>query len=175
MRGIVVPNDLALDPPARRAGADFPWWNRDQARAPMPWTGAPGGGFTDGVPWLPLADDASTRNVAAQRADDTSVLSLYRRLLALRRSVPALHRGDHVPAPTTAPEILVYGRRAGDSMALVTINLSGRTVTTGIGSIDAGARWRPLLSTHDPEPGPWSDGGKLTLRPLEAAVFAPRA
>lgn len=171
--GIVVPNDQAVDPPARLAGPDFPWWNRDQARAPMPWTGAPGGGFTTGRPWLPLPLDAATRNVEAQRADDTSVLAFYRRILALRRGMPALHRGDFERLATTSPSVLAYGRRAGSSTALVAINLSGRAISTKVASIDPGTRWRPVLSTHDPSSGPLTDGGRLQLHSLEAVVFAP--
>src|SRR4029077_5227257 len=63
-----------------KVGAD-----RDRARTPMPWDGSPGGGFTGpGVtPWLPLADPPD-RDVAGQRDDPGSVLSLCRRLLGLR-------------------------------------------------------------------------------------------
>ena len=64
--------------------------DRDRARTPMPWDGSPGGGFTGpGVtPWLPLADPSGPpdRTVAGQRDDPGSVLSLSRRLLALRRA-----------------------------------------------------------------------------------------
>ena len=61
--------------------------SRDRARTPMPWDGSPGGGFTGpGVtPWLPLGD-APLESVAGQRDDPDSVLSLCRRLLALRRA-----------------------------------------------------------------------------------------
>ena len=53
---------------------------RDPERTPMQWDGGPGAGFTTGKPWLRLADDHATRNVAAQATDATSVLALYRRL-----------------------------------------------------------------------------------------------
>ena len=43
----------------------------------MQWDASPGGGFTTGEPWLPLVDPAE-RNVAAQRGDPASLLSLYR-------------------------------------------------------------------------------------------------
>ena len=57
-----------------------------------------------GEPWLPFAPDHARVNVAAQRDDPGSLLSLYRRLLALRRSEPDL-RDRRLPdarAPTTA-------------------------------------------------------------------------
>ena len=78
--------------------------DRDRARTPMPWDSSPGGGFTGpGVtPWLPLAEHPdrallapggttppnppADRTVAGQRDDPGSVLSLCRRLLALRRA-----------------------------------------------------------------------------------------
>ena len=85
MRNLSIPNSEAFDPPARRASFLSPWWNRDQARGPMPWNGHPGGGFTSGRPWLPLAPDFASRNVERQAADPDSVLSFYRRLLQLRR------------------------------------------------------------------------------------------
>ena len=61
--------------------------DRDRARTPMPWDGSPGGGFSGpGVaPWLPMGEHGAV-NVAAQRDDPGSVLSLCRRLLALRRA-----------------------------------------------------------------------------------------
>jgi glycosidase len=66
----------APDPPLDRHG-------RDGARTPMQWEPEPAGGFTDGDPWLPLADPRR-RNVADQERDPDSVLWLYRDLIALR-------------------------------------------------------------------------------------------
>ncbi|HYI80819.1 MAG TPA: alpha-amylase family glycosyl hydrolase [Thermoleophilaceae bacterium] len=66
-------------PPYDRAG-------RDAHRHPMQWNASPRGGFTTGTPWLPLVDPAD-RNVADQRGDPDSLLSLYRDLLSWRRHV----------------------------------------------------------------------------------------
>jgi alpha-glucosidase len=94
------------DPPFDRAG-------RDPHRHPMQWDSSPKGGFTDGEPWLPPVDPAE-RNVADQRRDPQSMLSLCRRLVALRRDlgsrfrtldagegVLAYERGEHVVAVNT--------------------------------------------------------------------------
>jgi alpha-glucosidase len=91
------------DPPLDRAG-------RDPSRHPMQWDAGPHGGFTAGTPWLPAVDPAR-RNVADQRRDPDSTLSLVRSLVALRRrlgaglrwvdaapGVLAYERGDHVVA-----------------------------------------------------------------------------
>jgi len=76
----------------------------------------PGGGFTTGEPWLPLVDPAA-RNVAEQRDDPASMLSLVRELIALRRElgdgfelleaadgVVAYSRGDHTVAINSTSE-----------------------------------------------------------------------
>jgi alpha-glucosidase len=65
---------------------------RDGCRAPIPWDGSELHGWaTD--PWLPFPPETDTRNVAAEVADDHSILHLYRRLLTLRKATPALHLG----------------------------------------------------------------------------------
>jgi len=68
---------------------------RDPERAPMLWLDAPNAGFTtpNATPWLPLQHDWQTENAAAQSQRPRSMLTLYRKLLALRRAEPALHAG----------------------------------------------------------------------------------
>ena len=60
----------------------------------MPWDGSENAGFTTAKPWLPLNADWPTRNVARMAEEPQSILTLYRRLLALRRAHPALSIGE---------------------------------------------------------------------------------
>jgi alpha-glucosidase len=101
-------------PPFDRAG-------RDGSRTPMQWDATPTGGFTTGLPWLPLVDP-ETRNVAAQAADPGSLLSLYRRLIAARRAWPALERGTHRSIFGVAPGVLAWIRELEGERALVVLN-----------------------------------------------------
>ena len=91
---------------------------RDRHRHPMQWDASPGGGFTAGEPWLGLVDPAR-RNVAEQRDDPESMLSLVRELIALRRElgegyelldsaegIVAFRRGRHTVAINTTAEPL---------------------------------------------------------------------
>src|SRR5690606_16899110 len=48
---VAIPDDRLVDPQGLRLGSAF---SRDPCRTPMPWHAEPGGGFTDGRPWLPL-------------------------------------------------------------------------------------------------------------------------
>jgi alpha-glucosidase len=82
---------------------------RDPERSPMLWVEAANAGFTtpDAMPWLPLAADC--KNAEMQRRDAKSMLSLYRRLLALRRQHDTLHAGA-IAEVETEGTVLRYRR-----------------------------------------------------------------
>ncbi len=94
---------------------------RDPERTPMQWDGSlPNGGFTSGRPWLPIGTDTSVR---AQDNDASSMLSLYRRLLALRRENPALVQGA-IENVAAYGDVLTYERRYLDQRLFIALNLS---------------------------------------------------
>ncbi len=99
----------------------FPVAGRDPCRTPMPWSAEPGGGFTEpGVePWLPFGDLAAC-NVADQRHDPGSVLSLCRDLISLRAAVPDLRAGAYASLPGAPDGVFAY--RRGERVA-VALNL----------------------------------------------------
>ena len=98
---------------------------RDPVRTPMPWDDNENAGFSTAEPWLPLHADWPTRNVARMTEDPQSILTLYRRLLALRRDCPALSVGDFVLL-NVEDEILVYERRHEAGRLIVALNLGER-------------------------------------------------
>jgi alpha-glucosidase len=69
------------------------------------------------------------------------MLRLYERLLALRRSSPALRAGSWEPRDAGAG-CLAYERRAGRDRKLVALNLTGRPC-----AVELGERARVVLST----------------------------
>jgi alpha-glucosidase len=107
---------------------------RDPERAPMLWVNAPNAGFTtpEATPWLPIEADWATKNAAVQRADAKSMLTLYRRLLALRRQHDTLHAGA-IADVVAEGEVLRYRRVAlaeGESTDFqVLLNLGSEIVT----------------------------------------------
>ncbi|WP_129793007.1 alpha-amylase family glycosyl hydrolase [Sphingosinicella sp. CPCC 101087] len=100
-------------------------FGRDPARTPMPWDGSENAGFSTATPWLPLNPDCEERNVARLSADPASILNLHRRLIALRRSHPALNRGDYVHAHVEG-DLYAYERRSGDERLLIGLNFGHR-------------------------------------------------
>lgn len=132
----------------------------------MQWDASPQAGFTtaDAVPWLPLAPDAASVNVAAQAEDPDSLLSLTRRLVELRRSHPALAVGDFVTFGETPDGSYAFRRVAAASAVTVALNLTGAPVT--IPGVESG---RVLIGTHRSREGE-AVGGALALGPNEAVV-----
>ena len=96
---------------------------RDAERTPMPWDDSPLAGFTTGKPWLPLGADHKERNVALLEQDQHSILRLYRKLIALRRSNPVLVSGK-LQAITAESNLLRYERSGSGERLLILLNLS---------------------------------------------------
>jgi alpha-glucosidase len=100
---------------------------RDPERTPMQWNARRNAGFTSGAPWLPLACDCASVNVETQQHDPGSMLTLYSRLIALRRGEAALEVGRFELLDADG-DVLAYVRRGrkGESSFLVALNLGSR-------------------------------------------------
>jgi alpha-glucosidase len=107
----VVPRERRVDP-----------GGRDGCRAPIPWEASPPHGW-GAKPWLPWAPEPAERSVETERADPSSILHLYRRLLAARRGSPALQAGSWT-ALEARPGVLAYRRDSGDDRRVVAVNFS---------------------------------------------------
>jgi len=121
---VTIPPDRVRDPQdLRQPGLGI---GRDRSRTPIPWDASAYAGFSSVDPWLPLNDDWRVRNVATQLRDSSSLLSLYRSLLALRRSHHALSIGDFTLIDS-AHDVLAYVRRHSGECLLIAMNLSDQT------------------------------------------------
>jgi alpha-glucosidase len=89
----------------------------------MRWDASPSGGFTSGEPWLPMGPDIATRNVALLKANDKSLIALYRSLTALRRSEPLLETGAQVPL-RSRNDVLAFKRTNGAEHLLIALNMT---------------------------------------------------
>jgi alpha-glucosidase len=156
-----VPVDVPRDPVARLTpgiGA-----GRDPERSPMRWTSAVHGGFCrpDVTPWLPVGRLAV--NVADQDGDPDSMLTLYRSLIALRRTESALSVGSYVPV-RAADGVLAY--RRGPLLVALNLGASPRTVAVDGGVVEVGTFADRMGS---------SVGAELTLRGDEGVVIRTEA
>ena len=169
MIDVDIPRDEIVDPPALRAGPDFPWYDRSRCRTPMQWQPGPGAGFTAGRPWLRLAPDADRRNVAVQLSEPDSVLAAYRRLLAFRRTAPALRTGSMERLPNADPDVLTWTRSGNGQRLLVVVSFVGEPRRVDLGSVPGGP-WLSRVGTHREPATPAADG-TLFLRADEAVIL----
>jgi alpha-glucosidase len=163
---VMIPPDAVQDPwEKNEPGLGL---GRDPERTPMPWDRSRHAGFTSGRPWLPLDPAAERRNVASLSDDPRSILSLYRRLIALRRRCAALSAGSYSPVPAEG-DVLAFERRHQDERMLVALNLGPESASLALP--DAFRGGRILLSTDL-----GSEGGtvasELRLRSDEGVIVS---
>ena len=93
---------------------------------------------------------------------------LYRQLLELRRSHPALAIGDYEPI-TASGDLLAYVRHLGDQRFLIALNFGASPCALSLDTIMA--RGRVVLSTHMDRADDLCVG-KVSLRANEGVIVA---
>jgi alpha-glucosidase len=156
-------------PPARVVDLD----GRDPERAPLPWAppsvAGEGAGFTTGIPWLPLVQEAERLNVVTQAKDPFSTLTFARRLTRLRRELGALQGGAQ-RSVDAAPELFCFTRELDDERFLVALNFTSSDVPLALRE-DLGRTALVELSTDlTREPGE-VELGDLALGPDEGLLL----
>jgi alpha-glucosidase len=136
---------------------------RDPSRTPMQWDESANAGFSLAQPWLPIEPNHQDHNIALLRRDPRSILSLYRRLIELRRAHPALHRGA-ARVISSDHNVLTFERTMDDKRIVVMLNFSpdARPMPAS-----TAVRHRILLSTHMDREG---TGAINELRGNEGAI-----
>ena len=109
-------------------------YNRDNARTPVQWNAGTNAGFTTGTPWLMVNPNYTQINVESQLHDDYSVLSYYKKLIALRKE-PAYQEtivyGDVIPYLEDTHNLMAYYRK-GDKTLLVIGNYQTQEQTIAL-------------------------------------------
>jgi len=144
MVDVHIPLDRQHDPMANREQGQ----GRDGCRTPMQWTEGRHAGFTAPdapAPWLPLNDDYRTHNVAVELTDPTSMLSLYRHLLALRKTTPALSQGDYEAIDGAPDGCFAYLRLERSQRMAVLLNMTSFPLRVNLSGGGAGS---VAVSTH---------------------------
>ncbi|MCV2875458.1 alpha-amylase family glycosyl hydrolase [Rhodobacteraceae bacterium XHP0102] len=133
---------------------------RDGCRTPMPWVSDNhNGGFSQGKPWLPVAVEHLNRSVEAQSRADDSMLDFYRQIIALRKSLPELVKGDF-EFVTHADGVVGFWRGGAARAVLCVFNLSGETRRLTLPEGEYAEIAAPFTATVA--------AGKLTLPPYQA-------
>jgi len=165
MKNTILSRENLHDPVGKRFWPFFP--GRDASRSPMQWSPDKNAGFSTATPWLPVNIDYTAVNVKNQLRDDYSLLHFYRRCIALRKTNPALSRGDWIPVIKGKKGILAYFRVHGENKVFIVLNFMAKQTRIDVHSR---AQWKVLLSTHKSRNAHFTSLS-FTVNPHEATLI----
>jgi alpha-glucosidase len=151
---------------------------RDKCRTPNQWRNAANAGFCpEGVePWLPVNPDyAAGINVADQEDDPASMLNFYRRMISLRKNIPALVFGSYIPLHEDDPDVLAYLRVTQGKACLVVLNYSENSSTLDFAGLEVDGRevipaGAMVLYSSSARPERLDGLGQVELAPWEILI-----
>lgn len=143
-------------------------YSRDNGRVPFPWNGGKNGGFGEGTPWMKIHPDYRTVNAENEEKDENSVLSYYKKMVALRKSDEfreTLSVGDIQPILTEYGDIIAYIRSGNGKKVCVICSFSPAPLEVKTDIIGK----KLLLGNVDNASLP--ENGAIKLSEFEAIVF----
>jgi len=168
---------MRTTPPARKEDVRDPigklGWprekGRDGERTPMQWDTSPNAGFTSAKPWLPVAESSGRYNVETEQRDPDSILNFYKKLIATRRTQPALRLGSYAAMNPEDQNVFSFLRRTADGKdaIIVALNMSpeSHSISFDLGAIGyPDGSLRPLLMSP-------SEGKMTSSRSVDLQLF----
>ncbi|MGR3492712.1 MAG: alpha-glucosidase [Shimia sp.] len=162
-----VPFEALQDPYGIEFWPEFK--GRDGCRTPMVWERSNAtGGFTSGLPWLPVSPEHLRVAAEVQQDDPTSLLQHYRKALGFRRTHVALTKGDMSPMKADGVA-LSFTRTHPDETIFCAFNLSDTPEVIEV----PGGDWHTIgAELGSIAPGP---DHKLHLGPWQATIAIKQA
>lgn len=127
--------------------------SRDNARHTMTWTGEKYGGFSDTEPWITMYSRAKEINLENDLKSEKSVFRFYKRLIQLRKSLPALTVGEFRLLSGAEDNFMITERVCVGQKVTVICNFEtesfidfscdGEIILSNLGRSTAGGTYRP--------------------------------
>ena len=130
---------------------------RDGERTPMQWDGSANAGFSKAgtSTWLPVPPSAATINVEVEKSDPDSLLHWYESLIRLKKTNPALARGENTMLDRANTKVLSWVREApGAPRVVISANFTADPQTVSLSVPGSRGKVKTLLKTPgtaDPE------------------------
>ena len=164
MEDVKIPEEKQQDPFTEKL--------RDPARTPMQWDDGPNAGFTsaEAQPWLPVGVHYKERNVKRELGDPQSMLSLYKKLLALRKK--SLIPQRPVTVKVNNDNVLSYTRATKDGKrVLILLNFSDKHESIDMGFLTIASGKLLLKTSLDRDNADVIDFKDFLLEPKEGYIF----
>jgi alpha-glucosidase len=170
---------MKTTPPTRKEDVKDPvgqlFWpmykGRDGERTPMQWDATANAGFTTATatPWLPVPPNAATINAKAEQSDPASLFAWYQKLIELKKSNPALAKGDNTMLDTANTKVLSWVRQtAGAPAVVVSVNFTAEPQKVSLSVMGSGGKVKTLLKTPGAVDPVWL--GQFELGPFGVFV-----
>lgn len=148
----------------------FSDWGRDNARTPMQWDGSTNAGFTQGEPWMKVQDNYREVNVERQKADGSSLLSYYKKLIRLRRSgelADVMAQGGFRPVMEAEKGVIAYRRAYEGKVLTVIVNFKNQPHAISVENCEIMPEESVLLGNYEEIE---RKDGSIVLKPYQAVT-----
>jgi len=137
--------------------------SRDNGRTPFQWDTTTNAGFSTGSPWIKVNPNYTAVNATAQEKDPNSVLSYFRKMVALRKDNEVLIYGKYTLLDRDNPDVYAFTRELNGRKILVLLNFKNKNsiVNTGIDLKHV----KPLINNYT------TASTRESLRPYEAVLY----
>ena len=142
--------------------------SRDNARTPYQWDATENAGFTSGKPWIKVNPSYHEINLEADRNSPESIFAYYQKLIAMRKTHPAIPEGDLRFYLEDSDQLLVYTRNCPEETLLVIANKSDRPAAFAMPEELTGYNWKPELM-NDMGDAPAVDA---PMKPWECRIYS---
>jgi oligo-1,6-glucosidase len=146
---------------------DLKFASRDNGRTPMQWDSSRNANFTTGTPWLPVNENYTTINVAAEEKDPSSVLNHFKKMTQLRKDNAVFVYGKYTLLAPEHEDIYAYSRELADDRVLVLLNFTDHDSTIELTEIESiGETLINNLNEID------RANNHIRLKPYQAVIFS---
>ncbi|NII82139.1 oligo-1,6-glucosidase [Pedobacter sp. SG908] len=142
--------------------------SRDNTRTPFQWDASENAGFTTGQPWIKVNPNYKEVNAQREERDPNSVLAYFKKVVALRKSSPALIYGSYKVYDIDHPQVYCYLRSQGNEKILVVLNFSNHNVNYPIDKGINTSLSKLVLSNYKTAE---IKGHKIDLLPWQSVVY----
>ena len=123
--------------------------SRDNSRTPMQWDNTVNAGFSQGKPWIEVANNYPKINVKAALDDPNSIFYCYQTLIRLRKTYPIFIFGDYQDLTPDVANCWCYARHWNNQTLLVIANLTENTVKWQLPKALENRHWQRLLGNYE--------------------------
>ena len=142
--------------------------SRDNSRTPMQWNKEKYGGFSKEEPWIPMSAEFKKEiTVEAQQNDKNSILTFYKKLVAMRKKYPVIAKGKIFFLETEMDMVLAYQRIFQEQQIVVFCNLGRKEQNIKIPKEQSS--WEILLENYEGRKIPFEE--RYTMKPYEIMVL----